>query len=146
MSRRTQDPSRSACRFRLRGCHTLWPAFPDVFAYPKPLSSMWDVLQPRFIKPVWAVSRSLAATKEIAVAFSSSGYLDVSVPQVCLPTPYEFRCGYCPITDSGFPHSDISGSMRTYSSPKHFGVRPVLHRLLVPRHPPCALKHLTLDK
>ena len=28
---------------------------------------------------VWAVSRSLAATEEIAVAFSSWGYLDVSV-------------------------------------------------------------------
>ena len=32
--------------------------------------------------PVWAGPRSLAATKGIAVAFSSSGYLDVSVPRV----------------------------------------------------------------
>ena len=32
----------------------------------------------------WAVSRSLAATKEISVDFFSSGYLDVSVPQVRL--------------------------------------------------------------
>ena len=32
--------------------------------------------------PVWAVPRSLAATRRIAVAFSSSGYLDVSVPRV----------------------------------------------------------------
>src|SRR5207244_1849594 len=31
---------------------------------------------------VWAGPRSLAATKGIAVAFSSSGYLDVSVPRV----------------------------------------------------------------
>ena len=31
---------------------------------------------------VWAVPRSLAATEGIAVAFSSSGYLDVSVPRV----------------------------------------------------------------
>ena len=29
--------------------------------------------------------------------------------------------------------------------PKHIGVSPVLHRLLVPRHPPCALIHLTLS-
>ena len=35
--------------------------------------------------PVWAVPRSLATTKGISVDFSSSGYLDVSVPQVCLP-------------------------------------------------------------
>ena len=36
---------------------------------------------------VWAVPVSLATTQEIAFAFSSSGYLDVSVPQVCLPYP-----------------------------------------------------------
>lgn len=57
--------------------------------------------------------------------------------------PYGFRHGYCPITDSGFPHSDISGSTLAYSSPERFGVCPVLHRLLVPRHPPCALSSLT---
>ena len=34
---------------------------------------------------VWAGPRSLAATKGIAVAFSSSGYLDVSVPRVGTP-------------------------------------------------------------
>ena len=44
----------------------------------------------------------------------------------------------------GLPHSEISGSMLTYSSPKHIGVRPVLHRLLAPRHPPCALSSLLL--
>ena len=35
---------------------------------------------------VWAVPVSLAATQGIAVAFSSSGYLDVSVPRVALHT------------------------------------------------------------
>lgn len=33
--------------------------------------------------------------------------------------------------------------MFTYNSPRHIGVSPVLHRLLVPRHSPCALIHLT---
>ena len=33
--------------------------------------------------PVWANSRSLAATDEITIVFSSSGYLDVSVLRVC---------------------------------------------------------------
>ena len=47
------------------------------------------------------------------------------------------------LKDSGFPHSEISGSTLTYSSPKHIGVSPVLLRLLVPRHPPCALSNLT---
>ena len=36
--------------------------------------------------PVWALSRSLAATNEIDVSFSSSGYLDVSVHRVPLHT------------------------------------------------------------
>ena len=35
---------------------------------------------------VWANSRSLAATNEITFVFSSSGYLDVSVPRVRLLT------------------------------------------------------------
>ena len=47
-------------------------------------SSDHDVCpQPRRINPpVWALSLSLAATQEIDVSFSSSGYLDVSVPRV----------------------------------------------------------------
>ena len=44
------------------------------------------------------------------------------------------------------PHSDISGSSLTYCSPKPFVVRHVLHRLLVPRHSPCALFYLTYFK
>ena len=44
---------------------------------------------------------------------------------------------------SGFPHSDISGSVSICDSPKHFGAYPVLHRLLVPRHSPYALNNLT---
>src|SRR5690625_4659551 len=52
---------------------------------------------------------------------------------------------YYSITNSRFPYSEIPGSKLTYSSPRHIGVSPVLHRLLVPRHPPCALIHLTND-
>jgi hypothetical protein len=36
---------------------------------------------------VWAMSRSLATTRDISVDFSSSGYLDVSVPQVTSSYP-----------------------------------------------------------
>ena len=32
------------------------------------------------------------------------GYLDVSVPRVCLLISYEFRYGYHSITSGGFPH------------------------------------------
>ena len=44
----------------------------------------------------------------------------------------------------GLPHSDISGSMDICSSPKLIAACHVLHRLLMPRHSPCALYSLTL--
>ena len=93
--------------------------------------------------PVWPLSISLAATLEIdKFSFSSSPYLDVSVQAVPLHTlwigvwMYEV-CSY------GFPHSDICGSMDICSSPQLFAAYHVFHRLLVPRHPPCALSCLT---
>ena len=46
----------------------------------------------------------------------------------------------------GFPHSEISGSMRICRSPKLIAACHVLHRLLVPRHSPCALYSLTSCK
>ena len=91
---------------------------------------------------VWALPFSLAATHGIDVSFSSSGYLDVSVHRVPsvklwihLTVP-----GVCP---GGFPHSDICGSMLICSSPQLFAAYRVFRRLLVPRHPPCALSFLT---
>src|SRR5579875_431304 len=59
------------------------------------------------------------------------------------PHTYAFSVRYWPITTSGFPHSDIHASTLAYSSTWHFGVRPVLRRLLAPRHPPCALPTFT---
>ena len=55
---------------------------------------------------------------------------------------YVFSMQWLGITLARFPHSEISGSKRTYSSPKRIVVRHVLHQLLVPRHPPCALSNL----
>ena len=43
---------------------------------------------------------------------------------------------------AGFPHSEIFGSRDICSSPKLFAAYHVFHRLLVPRHPPCALVRL----
>ena len=88
--------------------------------------------------PVWALSISLAATLEITVVFSSSGYLDVSVHRVPLHTLW-IGVWMTEGSSAGFPHSDISGSMDICSSPKLFAAYHVFHRLLVPRHPPCAL-------
>ena len=91
---------------------------------------------------VWPLSISLAATLEIDFSFFSSGYLDVSVhrvPPACLCIQHAVT-GVLP---DGFPHSDICGSMDICSSPQLFAAYHVFLRLLVPRHPPCALFCLT---
>ena len=43
------------------------------------------------------------------------------------------------VCSAGFPHSEISGSKDICSSPKLIAAYHVFLRLLVPRHPPCAL-------
>jgi hypothetical protein len=47
------------------------------------------------------------------------------------------------VTQDGFPHSDIPGSALASSSPRHFAGSRVLHRRLVPRHPPWTLSSLS---
>ena len=47
---------------------------------------------------------------------------------------------YC---SAGFPHSVISGSTAICASPKLIAACHDLHRLLMPRHSPCALISLT---
>ena len=79
---------------------------------------------------------------ESHVVFSSSGYLDVSVHRVPLHTLW-IGVWILEVCSSGFPHSDISGSLDICSSPKLFAAYHVFHRLLVPRHPPCALSSIT---
>ena len=80
---------------------------------------------------------------ESHVVFSSSGYLDVSVHRV--PSAYLWiQYAVTEVFSARFPHSDISGSLDICSSPKLFAAYHVFHRLLVPRHPPCALLRLTI--
>ena len=88
--------------------------------------------------PVWPLSLSLAATNEIDVSFSSSGYLDVSVHRVPLHTLW-IGVWMIRVLRTGFPHSDICGSRIICISPQLFAAYHVFLRLLVPRHPPCAL-------
>ena len=102
--------------------------------------------EPRHARtPVWALPRSLAATCGIDVSFSSSGYLDVSVPRVPLRKLW-IHLRMTEVCSAGFPHSEISGSMDMCSSPKLFAAYHVFHRLPVPRHPPCALLCLTFPR
>ena len=91
---------------------------------------------------VWPPPRSLATTSGISVDVFSSPYLDVSVQAVPPVRLWIHRTvtEYC---SAGLPHSVISGSMLMCSSPKLFAACHDLLRLLMPRHPPCALFSLT---
>ena len=131
-------------RFRIRGYHPLWPAFPDRFASSN-------------AKNCKAPPISLATTFGISVDFCSSGYLDVSVHQVRPLEPmYSARCdpclidspvalqprlawkGFCariprarkPIKQgSGFPIRISADQCSFASSPQLFAGCHVLHRL-----------------
>ena len=126
------DSRSSECR--IRGFHPLWPGVPagsaiHLFAWCRSYNPGTRVATP----PVWALPRSLAATRGIVVTFSSCGYLDVSVPRV------RFHFVDVGIAPDGLPHSDIRGSGDICSSPRLFAAYHVLRRLREPRHPPCAL-------
>ncbi len=104
---------------------------------------------PRYTTPagyhvyvVWPLPFSLATTNGIAVAFSSCGYWDVSLPHV--PSAYPIYSGMGDWTwlQPGFPIRKSSDQCSVDSSPRLIAASYVLHRLLVPRHPPCALINL----
>ena len=57
----------------------------------------------------------------------------------CNPKPSGLEV---PVIEGGFPHSEIYGSQAVRTSPQLIAAYHVLHRLLLPRHPPNALKSL----
>ena len=145
MPRGTRDPSRREHPFGYRAVTSCGGPFQT--SSPRMLfcHSVWDVPQPRKASlPVWAPPRSLAATDGITVVFFSSGYLDVSVPLVCPPAAMDSPPDSRPLRRLGSPIR-TSPDRGLLTAPRgSFGVRPVLHRLLAPRHPPCALSSLSL--
>ena len=127
-------------RLRLRGSHPLWPAFPGPFGWL--LQSLAQSEPRRARTAVWALPVPLAATPGIDFSFSSSGYLDVSVRRVPSRSLW-IGLRVAEVPSAGFPHSDTPGSLDICSSPGLFAAYHVFLRLLVPRHPPCALLCLT---
>src|SRR5690606_12788052 len=104
VSRRTQDPLRRERSFNYRAVTFYGRPFQVASPTPFLCHSMLSVLQPQEASLlVWALSVSLAATWEIDVSFSSSGYLDVSVPRVCLPFPMDSEMDPAPLRAGGFP-------------------------------------------
>jgi hypothetical protein len=117
---RYSGTSQESNQFRLQDCHLLWWSFPEPSAIDCLCNSSKDLqtFQRRPTTPrmqrlqaytcaVWAVPRSLAATRRIAFAFFSCRYLDVSVPCVRFPLPIysaedAWNCSHagCPIRRS----------------------------------------------
>ena len=135
MSRPTLDPA-GRLGISDTGLSPSPAGLPSPFSYLTPAVSQSEPQHARTL--VWALSVSLAATLEIDVSFSSSGYLDVSVPRVPFHALW-IGAWMTEVSSAGFPHSEISGSMDICSSPKLFAAYHVFLRPLVPRHPPCAL-------
>ena len=103
----------ASAALRVPGFHRLRRAFPGASPM-RSLATSWSY-NPRaaWTAPVWAPPRSLAATCGITVVFSSSGYLDVSVPRVgpCSRW-YPFRVPGCPIR--------TSADQRAFAPPRGF--------------------------
>ena len=134
--------------FQIRGCHPLWPNFP----VRSPMSTADTVTG------LFPVRSPLLG--ESLLDFSSSGYLDVSVPRVRLctlcvqiqMTPHPQPLNEMSLTSHqkptgegpGFPIRISPDQCSFASSPKLFAGYHVLLRLLPPRHPPCALSRLTI--
>ena len=127
--------------FRVRGFHPVSPAFPKPFHYHT--THLLQSITPQYYYR--GLGSFLFARRYLGnriFSFSSSRYLDVSVPRV--PTAY--LCIHHTVTEVcsvRFPHSEICGSKDICSSPQLIAAYHVFHRLSVPRHPPCALISLT---
>ena len=119
MSRLTQGP---AALHRIRGCHPLRPAFPDRSAEVRQATGLL-----RFRSPLLAESLLMSVPPGTEM-FQFPGFASPA---------YEFSGRYP--SRGGLPHSDIHGSTPARGSPWLCAACHVLHRLLVPRHPPNAL-------
>ena len=140
MSRCTLDPAMSTF-LSLTGLSPSLAGFPKTIL----LGSLNQLCSPNpMVHAPWFGLfrvRSPLLTDSI-VSFSSSGYLDVSVHRVPLHTLW-IGVWIHEVFSCGFPHSEICGSMDICSLPQLIAAYHVFHRLLVPRHPPCALLRLT---
>ena len=140
--------SESQLRFRLQGFHLLWPDFPDssasVLICNSPALRRIDPATPPhasvlgfrlfpFRSPLLRESKFLSLPRGTEM----SHFPPLASFRLCIQRT---MTGLHPV---GFPHSDIPGSKTVCVSPRLIAAYHVLHRLLVPRHPPCALSSLT---
>jgi hypothetical protein len=128
--------------FRIRGCHPLWPVFPNRSA-----NSPSGTGLVRVRSPLLTESRLMSFPPGTEM-FQFSGF---ALPKLCihfgnnlshltrtLPNP-KIVSGLKLNGKVGFPHSEIVGSKVAHTSPTLIAACHVLHRLCMPRHPPNAL-------
>ena len=136
-------------RFRLPGSHRLWPIVPDrstnALVFDSPALRPGRPYNPGVHARRFGLVRVRSPLLAESLLFSvPAGTEMVHFPALSSST-YGFSREYRGITLGGFPHSDIFGSTPVCGSPKLIAAYHVLHRLLVPRHPPYALSSLTLN-
>ena len=104
--RRYSGDGRRPARVRVRGSNPVPRALPGPSAAARVCDRTMAVpttpAGPE-LPPVWPDPRSLAATRGISVDFSSSGYLDVSVPRVASRRAMSSPGGGAPCRAPGFP-------------------------------------------
>ena len=143
----TQDYScpallRSPLRFgllRVRGCHPLWRGFPVASTHG--LSCDGAVLQPRRCRDNVGLGSSPVARHywgNHSLFSFPAGTKMFQFPAFASRTG-----GIISLQDIGLSHSEIRGSEAVCASPRLIAACHVLLRLLMPRHPSCALCSLT---
>ncbi len=137
-------------RFSLQDYHLLWWAAPGPSTICVHETSFQHEAPERPHNPltatrvgyhtikVWALTRSLAATRVISFDFSYLRVLRCFTSPRFASRPYGLGTGSRQMNSGGVPHSDISGSTPACGSPKLIAACHVLHRRSKPRHPPCS--------
>jgi hypothetical protein len=146
--RLTQEPASSPDRFRLRACHALWIPFPEdstngwignsTVAGPttptEPEGSL-GLGSSDFARHYFR-NRGFFLFLQVLRWFTSLGSL---VPA------YGFSGPYMRFAHVGFPIRRSPDITPVCGSPELIAACHVLHRLILPRHPPCALSSLTIE-
>jgi hypothetical protein len=127
-----------AVRVDLPGCHRLWRAVPGRFGLAS--CSHVAVPQPRMCKHT---RFGLARFRSPLLSGSRLLSLPPGTEMFQFPGLASRACARDDdLAAAGLPHSEILGSQLVCSSPRLIAAYHVLHRLSVPRHPPCALTRL----
>ncbi len=132
--------------FRIRDDRPLWCLVPETSAMLLIGNSYTKALQPQkarlFGLGCSRFARHYSGNHDCFIflrllrCFSSAGLLVRS---------YVFTTPYTDITQCGLSHSEIRGSQAASAYSRLIAGNHVLHRLLVPRHPPCALGNFIIN-